>query len=71
VEIVDNFPEQCRFVLETLRGVYRNDARTREQNLSPEDRLRFHQEHSQKLMTDLHDWMEAQFAEHKTERTPD
>jgi hypothetical protein len=67
VEIVDNFPEECRYVLETLRSVYRNDAVTRDQNLSPEDRLRFHQEHSKKLMTDLHDWMEAQFAEHKTE----
>jgi transposase len=63
VEIVENFPEECRYVLETLRGVYRNDALAREQNLSPEDRLRFHQEHSKKLMTDLHDWMEAQFAE--------
>lgn len=67
VDIAANFPEQCRHVLETLRDVYRNDARTREQDLSPEDRLRFHQEHSQKPMTDLHDWMEAQFAEHKTE----
>jgi transposase len=67
VEIVESFPEECRYVLETLRSVYRNDASTQEQNLSPEDRLRFHQEHSKKLMTDLHDWMEAQFAEHKTE----
>jgi transposase len=67
VEIVENFPEECRYVLETFRSVYRNDASAREQNLSPEDRLRFHQEHSKKLMTDLHDWMEAQFADHKTE----
>ena len=67
VEIAENFPEECRYVLETLRSVYRNDALTREQHLSPEDRLLFHQEHSKKLMTDLHDWMEAQFAEHKTE----
>jgi transposase len=67
VEIVESFPEECRHVLETLSSVYRNDAQTREQNLSSEDRLLFHQEHSQKLMTDLHDWMEAQFAEHKTE----
>jgi transposase len=67
VEIVENFPEECRYVLETLRSVYRNDASTREQNLSPEARLQFHQEHSKKLMMDLHDWMEAQFAEHKTE----
>ena len=26
VEVVENFPEECRYVLETLRGVYHNDA---------------------------------------------
>lgn len=67
VEVVENFPEECRYVLETLRGVYHNDALAREQELSPQDRLRFHQESSGPLMEDLHEWMEAQFAEHKTE----
>ncbi len=67
VEVVDNFPEECRYVLETLGGVYHYDALAREQELSPEDRLRFHQEHSGPLMKDLHAWMEAQLSEHKTE----
>jgi len=67
VELAESFPEECRYVLETLRGVYRNDASAREQELSPEERLRFHQEHSGPLMKQLHYWMEAQFAEHKTE----
>jgi transposase len=67
VEVVDNFPEQCRYMLETLGGVYHYDALAREQELSPEDRLRFHQEQSGPLMKDLHEWMEAQLAEHQTE----
>jgi len=67
VEVVENFPEECRYVLETLGGVYHYDALAREQELSPEDRLRFHQEHSGPLMKGLHEWMEAQLAEHKTE----
>jgi hypothetical protein len=67
VEVVDNFPEECRYVLKTLRGVYHHDALAREQELSPEDRLRFHQEHSGPLMKGLHEWMETQLAEHKTE----
>jgi len=46
VELVQNSPQECRYVLETLSGVYHNDALAREQRLSPEDRLRFHQEHS-------------------------
>ena len=67
VEVADNFPEECRYVLETLRDVYHHDAQAREQAMSPEQRLRFHQEHSEPLMKGLHEWMEAQLAEHKTE----
>jgi len=67
VEVVDHFPEECRYVLETLGGVYHNDAVSRERELSPEDRLRFHQEHSGPLMKGLHEWMEAQLVEHKVE----
>jgi len=67
VEVVENFPEECRYVLETLGGVYHCDALAREQKLSPDERLRFHQEHSGPLMKGLHEWMEAQLAEHKTE----
>ena len=67
VEVAENFPEECRYVLETLGGVYHHDALAREQELSPEERLRFHQEHSGPLMKALHEWMEAQLAEHKTE----
>src|SRR4029077_11962595 len=65
VDVVDNFPEECRYVLETLGGVYHYDALAREQELSPEQRLRFHQEHSGPLMKELHEWMETQLAEHK------
>jgi hypothetical protein len=67
VEVVDHFPEECRYVLEALGGVYHNDALARERALSPEERLHFHQEHSGPLMNGLHEWMEAQLAEHKTE----
>src|SRR6202171_752748 len=67
VEVAENFPEECRYVLETLRDVYHHDTLAREQALSPEDRLRFHQEHSGPLMKRLHEWMETQLAEHKTE----
>jgi transposase len=67
VEVVDQFPEECRYVLETLGGVYHNDAVARERALSPEERLDYHQEQSGPLMKGLHEWMETQLAEHKTE----
>lgn len=38
-----------------------NDALACEQELSPEERLRFHQEHSGPVMNELQQWMKAQF----------
>jgi transposase len=54
-------------VLESLGSVYHNDAEAREQNLPPEERLRFHQEHSAPVMNELQAWLEAQINEHKAE----
>jgi len=67
VDVAENFPAECRYVLETLGGVWYNDELARRRNLSPDERLRFHQEHSAPLMKTLKEWMEAQLAEHKTE----
>ena len=67
VDVAANFPEECRYVLETLGKVYQTDAQARERQLSPEGRLLLHQEHSAPVMDELHEWMEMQFAEHKTE----
>jgi hypothetical protein len=53
VEIATSFPEQSRHVLETLRQVYRHDAHTRAEPLSPKERLAYHQEHSGPLMRGL------------------
>ena len=49
------------------RPVWYNDELAREQKLTPEERLSFHQEHSGPLMKSLQEWMEAQLAEHKVE----
>jgi transposase len=67
VEVAANFPDECRYVLERLGQVYAHDAEARERALNPEDRLRFHQERSAPVMEQLHRWLEAQFAERKTE----
>jgi len=67
VQVTPNFPEECRFVLESLRAVYRYDAEAERQGLSPQARLRYHREHSQPVMDALHAWFLAQFAEKKVE----
>jgi len=65
--VTPNFPEECRHVLEQLGEVYSNDARAREQGMTPEERLRFHQLHSGPVMDQLQVWLTAQFAEKKVE----
>src|ERR1700677_546032 len=62
VEVATNFPEPCRYVLEMLGDVYRNDAEARTGKLRPAERLEFHQQHSGPVMQQLHQWLEAQFA---------
>jgi hypothetical protein len=47
--------------------VYGHEAEARECGLRWEERLQFHQERSGPVMEQLHHWLEAQFAERKTE----
>jgi transposase len=61
VKVTANFPEPCRFVLETFREIYGYDAVTRQQGMSAEQRLVFHQEHSKPVMEKLHAWLQTQF----------
>lgn len=67
VEVAPSFPEPCRTVLETLREVYRNDAHARGEQLSAEQRLAFHQQHSGPPMRGLLWWLHEQFALRKVE----
>jgi hypothetical protein len=60
VDVAHNFPDECRYVLETLREVYRTDATAREQGMSPAERLRLHQAESGPRMEALEQWMRAQ-----------
>ena len=66
-EVADSFPDECRYVPESLGAVYGFDADAKERGLTPKERLTFHQTHSAPVMEDLRRWMENQFAEHKTE----
>jgi transposase len=67
VDVEPRFPDECRHVLETLRDVYHQDELARQQHLSPEQRLAWHQEHSAPLMTELEKWFETQFKQKQVE----
>jgi transposase len=67
VDVVEQFPEECRHVLEAFSVPYRNDAVARERNLSAEERLLFHQAQSGSTMEKLHAWLVRQFDERRVE----
>jgi len=67
VDVFANFPGECSYVLETLRDVYKNDAVAKEQGMSDQERLAFHQIQSGPLMEELEKWIKDQIAEKKTE----
>ncbi len=67
VDVEPNFPQECTYVLETLEEVYINDAVTKQQNMTPDQRLQYHQEKSAPLMDDLEDWLRQQFDDKKVE----
>jgi len=57
VEIIDHFPQECRYVIEVFAQVYGHDAHCRKEGLTPEQRLLYHQTHSGEPMQSLHQWM--------------
>ena len=65
--MAENFPAECRHVLETLSEVYKNDALARERGMSPTQRLSFHKEQSGPIMEDLQNWFRQQLAEKRVE----
>ncbi len=67
VDVAEMFPAECRFVLETLKQVYKNDAEARRQQMSDEQRLQFHQAESGPLMDNLKKWLEVQIEEKTVE----
>jgi transposase len=67
VDLVPSFPEECRFVIEALAEVYHHDKMTKEQDLSADQGLRFHQDHSGPVMERLKEWLQKQLNERRVE----
>jgi transposase len=67
VDVVEHFPDECRYVLEALKVVYQNDAVARQKQLSPEARLQFHKSQSGPVMDDLQAWLQRQIEDHLVE----
>ena len=67
VDEIDNFPDEAAYVIEVLAEVYGIDARTKEQKMSPDQRIVYHKKHSGPLMTELEAWLNRQTDENLVE----
>lgn len=56
VYALNNFPEECNYLLSELGQVYHNEARAKELGLDPDARLLYHQTHSQPVLSEIHGW---------------
>ncbi len=54
-------------MLSELCKVFKNEKQAKETKMSPEERLAFHQAHSQPVMDGLHTWMETQLSDRLAE----
>jgi transposase len=67
VDVATKFPDECRYVLETFREVYKNDALAKERGMSAEERLAFHKAETGSLMEKFNHWLHEQIDEKKVE----
>jgi hypothetical protein len=66
-DIEEVFPRECRVVIDALKQVFDHDEEARDQQMSAEARLAYHQAYSQPLMDDLKGWLDRQLADRLVE----
>jgi hypothetical protein len=67
VEIDEFFPSECARVIDAIATIYQHEAHCKEQQLTPAQRLAYHQEHSTPVMEALKAWMEQQIQDRLVE----
>lgn len=67
VDQIENFPEECRKVIESIGQIYHLEDQIKEAGLSPSERLLRHQELSGPVLEELRQWMREQLEEKKVE----
>ena len=67
VDLIDNFPDECGFIIRLLADVYHNDSIARKTAMTDDERLSYHQTESGPKMEELKRWIDAQLKEKKVE----
>jgi hypothetical protein len=66
-DLEEVFPQECRVVIEALKQVFDHDEEARDQQMSPQARLRYHQDYSRPIMDELKRWLDTQVADRLVE----
>lgn len=66
-ELAEGFPQEVSAVCTVVKQVFDHDAHARKGQMTPAERLAYHQEVSAPLMRGLKVWLEAQFGERTVE----
>jgi transposase len=66
-DLQDVFPQECQVVLQVLSQVFDHDEQARQEQLSPQARLAYHQAQSQPLLEALKKWLDTQLDDHRVE----
>ncbi len=61
VEVADDFVKETKHILGVFKEVYKNDDKTKKQNMSDDERLEYHITNSKPLFDGLQKWFDKQF----------
>ncbi len=67
IDIESVFPEECHYAINAIGKIYHHEAQIKEQGLNAQQRLKFHQKHSEPIMDELKAEMQKQLDEHWVE----
>jgi hypothetical protein len=67
VDIDAFFPRECTRVIDAIATIYKHEAHCKDQQLTPMQRLAYHQANSAPVMEDLKAWMEQQLEDRRVE----
>jgi transposase len=67
VDEVENFPKECRRILDDLGAVFAHDAEARRLKLSDQQRMKYLQEHAGPVLGHLRKWMRQQLRDRRVE----
>jgi hypothetical protein len=67
IDILETFPTECKHVIDALGTIYKYERVAKDLKMTPDERLKFHQQESGPVMNKLKKWFEEQFEEKKVE----